>query len=397
MPVKIVKADKYDVKSLEHLIKNAIKELGLDLKNKKSAILKPNIVIPATSKSAIITHPSVTEAMVNVLEENGFERIFIGEGAGLGADESRVFDQSGYNSLATKKNLRVVNLNKAHRTELEWEYGTIKIPQIILDCDLYINLPKMKTHGQTVVTLAMKNQKGLLSGSDKKRFHTWGLHQPLVELAKVITPDLNIVDAIKCMEGEGPLNGKKKKVGALVIGENILEVDMACCLIMDIDYETVEHIKEGIEQEIGPENPTLLDDISEIKTTFKRANTEYGNILNVYSRRNPYACSMCIDSFTLAVKSSIKDPKNWVTFIPKFAYYAIFKRIDIVQGKNAEIPDVEGKVICLGDCTKDIACENNLLHIKGCPPKSEDILKGLIIGDGEASSEGWWNKIIKKE
>lgn len=379
MTVKVVKARNYDVKSLEHLISDAIKELGLNLQNKKTAVLKPNIVIPAKPGTAIITHPAVVEALINVLREIGFKDIIIGEGPGVGADETKAFELSGYNKLAAKKNLKLINLNKADRTEVKWKYGTIKLPKIVLESDLYINLPKMKTHGQTAVSLALKNQKGILSKADKQKFHKLGLHEPLVELAKVVKPHLVIVDAIQGMEGEGPLNGKKKKVGALVIGTNQLEADIVCCSIMGIDHEKVEHITEGIKQNLGPEIPDLIgDDIKEVRTNFKQANERYGKFLNVYSWRNPYACSMCIDSFSLAVKSSIWNPKYWFTFLPKFAYYALFKNLYIIQGKHASIPDAKGKVVCFGDCTEEIAEKNNLAHIQGCPPDSRSILKGIF-------------------
>lgn len=379
MTVTIVKTEKYDVASLENLISDAIKDLKFDMHNKRTAILKPNIVMPAKPKSAIITHPAIVEALINVLEENGFEDIIIGEGPGVGTDEIKAFESSGYSRLAVKKNVRLVNLNKAERTEIKWKYGTLKIPKIIIEADLYVNLPKMKTHGQTVVTLAMKNQKGILSRADKQKFHKLGLHEPLVELAKIVQPDLIIVDAIEGMEGEGPLNGKKKKVGALVIGTNLLEVDLVCCNIMGIVHKKVEHIIEGIKQNIGPEKPNLIGiNIKEVRTNFKVANEKYGKFLNVYSWRNPYSCSMCIDSFSLAVKSSIWSPKYWITFLPKFIYYAVFKQINIIQGKHAEIPNVKGKVICLGDCTKEIAEKNNLIHIEGCPPNSRNILEDLL-------------------
>ena len=383
MPVKIVKAEKYDVKSLEYSIRDTIEELRLNLRNnkrnKKTAILKPNIVIPAKPKTAIITHPYVVEAMVNVLEEKGFEDIIIGEGPGLGVEENRIFNLSGYGRLNTKEGVRFLNLNKVERVKLKWKYGTLKVPKILIEADLYVNLPKMKTHSLTVVTLAMKNQKGVLSNADKKRFHQLGLHEPIVELAKVVKPDLIVVDAVEAMEGEGPLGGKKKKVGVLVIGTNLLEVDMACCEIMDIDYEKVEHIKGATKQNIGPEKPTLTGvNVEKVKTSFKMANEKYGHILNVYSWRNAYACSMCMDSFTIAVKSAVRNPKHWLTFMPKFTYLATFKRIDIIQGSHAEIPAKHGKIICLGDCTKEIANKNNLIHVRGCPPNSKDILEALI-------------------
>jgi uncharacterized protein (DUF362 family) len=377
MSVKIVKAGKYDVKQLQRLIEDAIEELGLNLHG-RTAVLKPNIVIPAKPKSTIITHPTVVEAVINVLKDKGFENIVIGEGAGLGADESEVFEVSCYKRLENE-GVRLVNLNNAERVGIKWKYGTLKIPKVVKEADLYVNIPKMKTHGQTTVTLAMKNQKGLLSNADKKRFHLLGLHEPIAELAKVVKPDLTVVDAIEAMEGEGPLRGKRKKVGALVIGTNLLEVDMTCCEIMGIEYEKVKHIKGGIKQNIGPEEPRRAGvSIEAVKTSFKRANEKHGHILKVYSWRNPYACSMCIDSFTLAVKSAIWSPKYWLTFIPKFAYLAIFKRIDIIQGVHAEIPAKHGRIICLGDCTKGIAKEKGFMYVKGCPPNSKDIIEALM-------------------
>lgn len=376
MTLKIIKTKKYDVNLLEYQISEAFKEMGFNFHGKKTALLKPNIVIPAKPSSAIITHPAVVEACINVLIKNGLKEIIIGEGPGVGQDEIKAFEVSGYNKLALQKNIKLINLNKADRIDLKWKYGTIRIPKIVLEADLYVNLPKMKTHGQTVVTLSMKNQKGILSRADKQKFHKLGLHEPLVELAKIVKPHLIIVDAIEGMEGEGPLNGKKKKVGALVIGTNLVETDVACCNIMGIDYEKVEHINEGIKQHIGPELPDSTGfNKKEFVVNFKKANQEYGRFLNVYSWRNPYACSMCIDSFSLAVKSSIWNPKYWFIFLPKFSYYAILKHLYIIQGKHAEIPDVKGKVICLGDCTKEIAEKNNLKHIEGCPPDSSKILE----------------------
>ncbi|RZN40561.1 MAG: DUF362 domain-containing protein [Methanophagales archaeon ANME-1-THS] len=377
MAVKIVKADKYAVKRLTPLMRDALEELGVDLQTKRTALLKPNIVIPVKPASAIITHPAVVEAVVAVLEENGFEDIVVGEGAGLGADESEIFEVAGYTKLE-RRGVRLVNLNKAERVEINWKYGRLRVPKIVAEADLYVNLPKMKTHGQTVVTLSLKNQKGILSHADKMRFHKWGLHEPLVELAKVVKPDLIVVDALEAMEGEGPLRGKKKKVGALVIGTNLLETDIACCELMGINPNEVEHLTIGMREDIGAANPHLIAGSDALKTSFKRANAAYGNILKVYSWRNPYACSMCIDSFTLAVKSALRDPKYWLTFLPKFAYLALFKRIDIIQGFHAHIPDKHGRIICLGDCTKELAKKNNSRYVKGCPPTSEEIIAALM-------------------
>lgn len=377
MTVKVIKSSGYNIDLLEHKLEEAIKDL--DIREKNLVLIKPNIVIAAKPNSAIVTHPVVVEALINILKKFGCKDIIIGEGPGLGADDDEAFQLSGYNKLAEKKKVKIINLNRAESIDIKWEYGIIKIPKIVLDSDLYINVPKMKTHGQTVVTLSLKNQKGLLSRTYKQKFHKLGLHQPIIELAKVVKPHIVVIDGIEGMEGEGPLNGRKKKAGALVIGTNQLETDIVCCDIMGIDYKKVEHIKEGIDQKIGLEKPDILGDIQKIRTKFKMANEDYGKFLNVYSCRNSYACSMCIESFSLAVKSSIHNPMYWATFLPKFAYYAIFKHIYIIQGKHAKIPNTKilGKYICLGDCTREIAEDNNIAHIKGCPPNAKNIIESF--------------------
>ncbi len=377
MTVRIVKAPSYDVKALAGQLSGALSDLGITVEGVKTAVLKPNIVIAAKPGSAMITHPAVVEALVDVLRERGIPDIIIAEGPGLGADEERFFELSGYRALAEKKQVRLVNLNRAERTRVQWRYGTVGIPRIVLDAGLYINLPKMKTHGQTMVTLSLKNQKGLLSLAGKKSFHKLGLHEPLVELAKVVSPRLVIIDAIEGMEGEGPLNGKRKRVGALVIGTNQLEADIVSCGIMGIDHTRVDHLAYGIRERIGPEVPVVIGtpSIADVRTPFLGANQRYGKFLNIYSWRDPHACSMCIDSFSLAVKYAVRNPRYWFTFLPKFAYYALFGRLNIIQGKETRIPDAGGEVICLGDCTKELAEREGLRHIEGCPPDQETILR----------------------
>ena len=366
MTVKIVRSSHYDVKSLEGQISEAIRDMGISLQGKKTAVLKPNIVISAKPGSAIITHPAIAEALVNVLEKNGVETIIIAEGPGLGADEESFFRVSGYADLAARKKIRLVNLNSAERTPQTWKYGTITIPNLVLEADLYINLPKMKTHGQTVVTLALKNQKGVLSPADKKKFHKLGLHEPLVELAKVVRPDLVIIDGIEAMEGEGPLNGKKKNVGVFVVGTNCLETDIVSCGIMGIDYKTVDHLMYGIREKIGPEVPGLVGEkISDTSTKFQEANKQYGKLLNIYSWRNPYACSMCIESFTIAVKYAIRHPRYWITFLPKFTYYAVFRAAEHRPGKTYRDPGGKGRSDLPGGLYRELAEKNNLNHITG--------------------------------
>ena len=379
MSVYVDKVGSYDVGKLEASVRDAFSELSLKLPDNPKVVLKPNIVGVFTAESAAVTHPALVEAVINVLREKNVDDITVAEGPGVGQDVDTAFKVSGYIELCERLEVPLVDLNTVERVEVEWAFGKINLPKIILDADYYINVAKMKTHGQTKVTLAMKNQKGLLLPEDKKKFHMqWGLHKPIAELAKIISPDLNIVDGVVGMGGEGPLRGEKMKSGLLVYGRNIVEVDAASVLLMGFNPDEVEHIKIGREEGIGHLSPKVIGaSIKDVKVDYKPANQEYGHVLKIYSWRNPYACSMCIQSFSDAIMLAVKNPKYWTTKIPKLAYYALWMKLHLIQGKNACLPEMNGKVICFGNCTKKLAQKHGLGWIKGCPPKPEDILDAL--------------------
>ncbi|MFH1721140.1 MAG: DUF362 domain-containing protein [Candidatus Altiarchaeota archaeon] len=378
MPAYVSKTNSYQEDDLVMELEKALDELGFVFTGKKTAFLKPNIVVPAKPDSVAITNPAVAKAVIEVLRKNGIEDITIGEGVGVGQNAKLAFQESGYKKLAEELGVKLVDLDSEERTKVDWKFGKLKLPKIALESDLYVNLAKMKTHGQSQVTLALKNQKGLLLPQDKKNFHVkWGLHEPIAELAKIIAPDISIVDGIEAMEGEGPINGKKKKAGVLVIGDNLVEVDSVSSQIMEISPYEVDHIKGAAELGLGSLQPKVLGTpVDAAKTTFIPANQEFGHVLGIYSFRNPYACSMCIQNFSAAMKMAVTNPRYWLK-VPKLGYYAVLGRLNLVQGKKTCIPNVKGRMLCMGQCTKELAEKKGFTHVPGCPPKPEDIIKAI--------------------
>jgi uncharacterized protein (DUF362 family) len=379
--VYIAKPMTYHVDSLAKAIETGLARLGVNLRDKRSAILKPNISFPANSDSAIITHLAVTEAMIEVLRRYEIEQIVLAEGPGGGFNVSRVFRISGYAELAERMNVSLIDLYQVERARKRWKYGAISLPKAILEADLYINLAKLKTHGQTMVTLSLKNQKGLLTAQDKKNFHrNWGLHAPIAELAKVISPHLIIVDGVVGMEGNGPSNGRKRRTGALIIGQNMLEVDLACCAIMGIDARVVPHLQYGVAEGIGPTRPTLSGAVNWNETSYALPNMDYGRVFNVFLWRNVYACSMCFDAFSTTVKGALKDPSRWFPFGAKFLYTGILQRMDLLMGRHCKPPEEHGVVICFGDCTRQVARDNGFIFVEGCPPNPAAIVRAFSEG-----------------
>jgi len=337
----------------------------LHWKTKKEGIfIKPNI--GATSKF-VNTDPEIVRGIIHYCKkELGITNIAVGEGAVETEYESTPynFHYQGWDKLAEEENVELIDLNKSERFNVNWKYGKIALPTVLQD-KAHINAAKMKTHMQTLVSLCAKNQKGLLNSETRKAFHRLGLHEPIAELAKVLKPDLCLVDGIVGIEGNGPGElGIPKEVGIVVAGDNMVEVDKTCCKIMGINPEEVKHL-----------NPfdTQTDDALIPKVyPFKRPDKGF-RMLNVYMRPEN-ACTACMSSVGKMNKLARRSWKTrWLFF-----QNGILHRLDIVIGNPPTVPENHGKLIFYGNCTREIAKNfPQYPFIKGCPPISKEALEEL--------------------
>ena len=323
--------------------------------------IKPNI--GATSLK-VNTSPEVVRGIIHYLKSLSIDDIVIGEGAVETEYESTPynFHHQGWDKLAEKEHVKLLDLNKCEREPYTWEYGCIELPAI-LHTHSYINVAKMKTHQQTLVSLCTKNQKGLLDSATRKQFHRLGLHEPIAELAKVVQPELCLVDAVEAVEGNGPGDfGTMKHVGLIVAGDNMLDVDTYCCEIMGIDPLRVQHLE--LTGKLVMQPPLV--------SPFKLPDKEF-KIFNVHMNpRN--ACTACQSSIGKLSKLAKRSTSGQLFFTK----YGIFSRLDIIMGSNATVPENHGKIIFYGDCVKALAekyPEYNFFS--GCPPVSKDVLEEL--------------------
>jgi uncharacterized protein (DUF362 family) len=141
------------------------------------------------------------------------------------------------------------SLAEAAARELAEETGLVpsalelRLPAL-LQTHEYINVPKLKTHIQTGVSLGCKNQKGLLAGADKIRFHQeLHLHEAIRALADAVQPALTVVDGITGMDRGGPTIGRSRQAGLIVAGRDLRAVDVACCDLISVPLDRVEHLE----------------------------------------------------------------------------------------------------------------------------------------------------------
>ncbi|MEW6684976.1 MAG: DUF362 domain-containing protein [Candidatus Edwardsbacteria bacterium] len=341
-------------------------------------LLKPNIVCPAKAKRGIVTEPLLVKEVIRYFKERGAHHFIIAESPGLGVKAKETFAISGYTTLAKEEGADLLDLNTAPTKTLNWEFGEIEIPQIVLE-SYYINLAKLKTHINTMVSLSLKNQKGLLKSSEKKHFHQLGLHAPIASLAQLVKPQLTIIDGLVGLQGDGPLfSGKKINSQLIVVSKDMVAADAVACRVMGIEPIKVKHLWLSYQKGVGDINPQIEgNEIERIKQNFLKPKEDCFQFGRFKNWRNPYSCTMCGISLRAALEMIIKSPLLWSSCLPKLIDGIWGKGIDFISGLEAKIPPTKGQIYCLGDCTKEIAQRHHLIYVEGCPPAPSKIVEAL--------------------
>lgn len=343
---------------------------ALDLLNyrpqRTKILLKPNL---AAAPRWLPLGGISRAAIVDVRFIHALLRVFAGhevtlaEGAILAYDTDEVLAKTGVASLAREHGAQVVNLDKAERFEVAWAHGTLRLPKL-LQTHEYINVPKLKTHVLTGVSLGCKNQKGLLAASDKLRFHLrLDLHEAISALADAIRPALTIVDGIVGLEGPGPTIGHPRRSHLIVAGRDLRAVDTACCDLISMDLEHVQHLSRASYQVLG-------SPVEKVRMRF--AAPTVTQVANIHIHAPASTCSRCLQSMHEGGAAFWRSPRH----VLRGTWSCILHRTDILMGQISEIPPgAQGRVICYGDCTRELAEKHGLPFIAGCPPAVNEHLK----------------------
>jgi uncharacterized protein (DUF362 family) len=217
----------------------------------KRVVLKPNLV-EFDPGAAINTHPLLVLAALEAFRALGAADVRIAEGPGhrrptLDLAEAAGYYQTvpGFESIFTDLNLDEVSQVRLPRPAPRLD--SLYLPRTALECDLLVSLPKMKTHHWVGVTLGMKNLFGLVPGAvygwPKNVLHWAGIDESIVAVNSSFQRVFTIVDGIEGMEGNGPIQGRRKYAGVIVGGGDRVAVDATCCRIMGIDPRKIRYLR----------------------------------------------------------------------------------------------------------------------------------------------------------
>lgn len=279
--VHIARADDYDgpladilAKQFEHF-RQFVPVAG------KRVVLKPNLVEYHKNK-VINTDPRFVSAVIELMKREGAAEVVVAEGPGHWRNVQFLVNESGLGDVLRRHGVRFVDINHdepvkvpnlGRTTGLDHLY----LSRTVLEADVFVSLPKLKTHHWAGATLSLKNLFGTLPGIcygwPKNELHWRGIPQSIVDIALTHTPHLAIVDGIVGMEGDGPLNGTAKPVGALVMGADLVAVDATCCRLMGLPPERLQTLGLAAAKRLGrlkeAEIPQLGESIAALAQTFE--------------------------------------------------------------------------------------------------------------------------------
>ncbi len=275
-------------------------------------LLKPNLLQATTPEKAITTHPLFIENVIVSLKKITNSKLILADSPGSNFNNyEQVLKKTGVWDICRKYNLEII---KVEQTKPKEKNGFI-YSSLIDEVDLILNLPKLKTHSLTGLTLAVKNLFGMIPGTNKVSFHRKFPKDD--ELAKSIynyfktieTPIINILDGILAHEGEGPSRGSPKFLGLIACSENAEALDICVTDILGLKRNFCKTSKAAIDNGFNYNDIEITGNVESLKiklpvsqklsvypTFIKKIVADNVRVLPVINEDKCINCLLCLKS-----------------------------------------------------------------------------------------------------
>lgn len=271
MATVFIREAEYNYSTLKPIIFEIIDSCGGDLINKNSrVVIKPNLLAPASPDKAIITHPLIVKAAAEYVISRG-ARPQISDSPAVGSFE-KILNESGISEALKGLNVDFREFKETATVDTGKPFGKIAIAADILNADIVINLPKLKTHTQMMLTLGVKNLFGCIVGMTKPEWHLRaGIDREmfarlLIKIFQAAKPTITILDSILAMEGQGPgKSGTPRKIGVIMGSNDTLAIDHTACRIIGFPPDSLLTNIMAKEEGLAPGNISINGALPEVK------------------------------------------------------------------------------------------------------------------------------------
>lgn len=351
-------------------------------------LLKPNAGRVASPGDGVTTNPQVVAAAIDAFVEAG-ALVTVGESPITGVDPLQALEATGIAAAARCRNCRLVDLDARPAVNVLHPGGVamrfFSVCAEVLEADLVVSIPVVKTHMHTGVTLSVKNMKGCLWRRSKVGLHMLDpvpgrsvrpLDLAINDMAHVLRPHFAIVDGTVGMEGLGPSAGSPKRLDVVVVSADAYAADSVACRLMGIDVSTIAHLRLGGGDGLGEIRlgrisvaPSEWQDwASPFALAPEKIDIEFDNVRILDCQ----SCSACQSTLLLFLK-------KYGDRLPD--YFAGPVEIAIGNGHG----DVLAGTLCIGNCTARHRAKG--VFVPGCPPVGSNIMRAVeqAAGDGSAA------------
>jgi len=240
------------------MFEKAMQEMGgmsLWVKPGQTVVIKPNIGWDVTPERAANTSPDLVAAIVKQCLEAGARRVNVFDHT---CDNwERCYSNSGMKKAVEDAGGRMIPGNFEQNYRAVTIPGAVKLKEAlvheqVIDSDVFINVPVLKHHGSTSLTIAMKNLMGVVY--DRRFWHRNDLHQCIADFCLYRKPDLNIVDAMLVMTQNGPKGTSTAdlvKKNSLLVSSDIVAVDAASTMVFGSKPEEISYLSIAEKMNIG--------------------------------------------------------------------------------------------------------------------------------------------------
>jgi len=269
--VAVIKCDSYEYREVKASVKRGIDLLGgisSFLKKGKEVLLKPNLLAGDSPEKAVTTHPAVFKAVAEVFKEAG-AHLFYGDSPGVSKPE-RAARKAGIKEVADELSIRHADFQTpvkvSHPDALLAKQ--LNLAAAVTKGRNLISISKMKTHGFTRITGAVKNQFGCIPGFIKGEYHvkmpdSHKFSTVLVDINTYLKPGLFIMDGITAMEGNGPRGGSPIDMKVLLFSTDPAALDSIFCKLIDMNPEFVPYLIIAEQARLGNYRYEQIDTVGD--------------------------------------------------------------------------------------------------------------------------------------
>lgn len=268
--------------------KNAIKEAldligGLEkiISPGNRVLLKPNVLSARPPEDAVTTHPAVVKAMCELVMGAGGIPV-VGDGSGITRADStatqRALKASGIEDVTAELGVELINFEILGFTEVDVpgakQFARLHISKAVLDADVIISLPKLKTHELTLYTGAVKNLFGTIPRKERKQAHYLEdrdlFGEAVVDIFSVVKPHLAVMDGITGMEGDGPASGTPIDVGVIMASYDCVALDIVASELIGFEPLQISTNKAALARGMSTDRPEIVGKpLKDVKVKFK--------------------------------------------------------------------------------------------------------------------------------